>query len=226
MTANEQAARDEAGAGWYEVIHPITATTNICLVYEDGSMYFPEGEQFLSREEFIFAAARGRAYRLIRESEAPEQWAESALLARLSDPAPVEAACVAFTKSAGDDDWQVLSERERESYRRDLRAALAAAAAHLTDHQVTAANCGGCCAWCGGTGAAYSELTSICEDCRGTGHTDDHDSVSVVAHLTDPTPAEDSARSVPVVPLNADYAEEDFAVWADDPTPTEDGGQS
>lgn len=58
-----------AGPGWYEVINPRNATTCIALVYEDGSLYFPEGEQVLDRQEFAFAAARGKAHRLVRADE-------------------------------------------------------------------------------------------------------------------------------------------------------------
>lgn len=56
----------EDGVGWYEVIHPSRATTHIAYVHEDGSIYFPEGTQVLDTHEFAFAAARGRAYRLVR----------------------------------------------------------------------------------------------------------------------------------------------------------------
>lgn len=56
----------EGGVGWYEVIHPSRATTHVAYVHEDGSIYFPEGTQVLDSHEFAFAAARGRAYRLVR----------------------------------------------------------------------------------------------------------------------------------------------------------------
>lgn len=56
---------DAESSDWYEVINPRNATTYIALVYEDGSLYLPEGED-LTEEEFHFAAARGTAYRLIR----------------------------------------------------------------------------------------------------------------------------------------------------------------
>lgn len=55
-----------SGPGWYEVIHPSKATTHIAYVYEDGSIYFPEGKQVLGRHEFEFAAAQGKAHRLVR----------------------------------------------------------------------------------------------------------------------------------------------------------------
>lgn len=57
---------DVSGSGWYEVIHPSRATTHVAYVYEDGSIYFPEGEQLLDRHEFAFAAARGNVHRLVR----------------------------------------------------------------------------------------------------------------------------------------------------------------
>jgi hypothetical protein len=57
-----------SGPGWYEVIHPRNATTCIALVREDGSLYLPEGPD-LTAEEFAFAAARGRAHRLVRADE-------------------------------------------------------------------------------------------------------------------------------------------------------------
>ena len=56
----------EDGVGWYEVIHPSRATTHIAYVHEDGSIYFPEGTQILDTHEFAFAAATGRAHRLVR----------------------------------------------------------------------------------------------------------------------------------------------------------------
>lgn len=56
----------EGGVGWYEVIHPSRATTHIAYVHEDGSIYFPEGDYPLSEHEFAFAAATGRAHRLVR----------------------------------------------------------------------------------------------------------------------------------------------------------------
>ena len=61
-----------SGPGWYEVIHPRNATTCIALVYEDGSLYLPEGEA-LTPEEFAFAAARGNAHRLVRADEVPAE---------------------------------------------------------------------------------------------------------------------------------------------------------
>lgn len=58
------------GPGWYEVINPRNATTCVAFVHEDGSLYFPEGEQVLNQNEFEFAAARGNAHRLIRVADA------------------------------------------------------------------------------------------------------------------------------------------------------------
>ena len=57
-----------AGPGWYEIIHPDSATTHIAYVYEDGSIYLPEGDA-LSRDELAFASARGLAHRLVRADE-------------------------------------------------------------------------------------------------------------------------------------------------------------
>lgn len=52
------------GVGWYEVLHPTTATTEIVAVSEDGSLYCPSGVVTLG--EFAFAAARGNVHRLVR----------------------------------------------------------------------------------------------------------------------------------------------------------------
>lgn len=186
MSTNEQAARAEAERlavdGWLAQFHPPTP------------------------EQYAIAGGARWGHR------AGWKAAESALLARLSDPDPalVEHLCElmhdAYERAAAGNGWETnpasrqpwagVPIANQRTMRIAVVAGLAALAAHLTDHQVTAANCGGCCAWCGGTGTAYSELTSICEDCRGTGHTDDHDSVSVAAHLTDPTPTEDGDRHV------------------------------
>jgi len=65
-----QAANPNVGPGWYEVINPRNATTCIALVYDDGSLYLPEGDD-LTHEEFAFAAARGNAHRLVRADEQP-----------------------------------------------------------------------------------------------------------------------------------------------------------
>ena len=59
-----------SGPGWYEVISPRNATTCIVLVYEDGSLYLPEGDD-LDETEFAFAAARGNAHRLVRADDLP-----------------------------------------------------------------------------------------------------------------------------------------------------------
>jgi hypothetical protein len=70
-TATETPAPDDrnAGPGWYEVITSPQATTCIAYVHEDGSLYLPEGD--LTEEEFAFAAARGKAHRLVRADEQP-----------------------------------------------------------------------------------------------------------------------------------------------------------
>ncbi|WP_435215858.1 hypothetical protein [Streptomyces sp. bgisy034] len=71
LSIPEQApgADEGDGPGWYEVINPRNATTCIAYVHEDGTLYLPEGEGTLTHEEFVFAAARGRAYRLIRAED-------------------------------------------------------------------------------------------------------------------------------------------------------------
>lgn len=56
-----------SGPGWYEVIHPAAATTEIVRVMEDGSIYCPEG--VITRGEFLYAAARGKAHRLVRADD-------------------------------------------------------------------------------------------------------------------------------------------------------------
>jgi hypothetical protein len=70
-TATQTPAPDDrnAGPGWYEVITSPQATTCIAYVHEDGSLYLPEGD--LTEEEFAFAAARGKAHRLVRADEQP-----------------------------------------------------------------------------------------------------------------------------------------------------------
>jgi hypothetical protein len=64
----QSASGANAGTGWYEVIHPVAATTLLAYVHEDGSVYFPETSD--GQAEFEFAAARGNVHRLIRASEA------------------------------------------------------------------------------------------------------------------------------------------------------------
>ncbi len=66
MTAADRLDQIDSGPGWFEVIHPSHATTHIVYVYEDGSLYFPEGTQVLDHHEFAFADLQGRAYRLVR----------------------------------------------------------------------------------------------------------------------------------------------------------------
>ncbi|MER5875510.1 hypothetical protein ABT119_06215 [Streptomyces sp. NPDC001910] len=58
-----------SGPGWYEVINPRNATTCIAYVHENGDLYLPEGDAGLTPDEFVFAAARGRAHRLIRADD-------------------------------------------------------------------------------------------------------------------------------------------------------------
>ena len=68
MTARDRLNEINSGPGWFEVIHPTSATTHIVYVHEDGSLYFPEGAQALDRYEFAFADARGMAHRLVRSA--------------------------------------------------------------------------------------------------------------------------------------------------------------
>lgn len=72
----ESPADRNVGPGWYEVINPRNATTCIALVYDDGSLYLPEGDA-LTPEEFTFAAARGNAHRLVRADEIQSSTAET-----------------------------------------------------------------------------------------------------------------------------------------------------
>ena len=60
---------DRLTPGWYEYTNPAGATTDIALVYEDGSVYFPEGEPVMGRHEFEYAHFKGRAWRLVRADE-------------------------------------------------------------------------------------------------------------------------------------------------------------
>lgn len=68
-------AEVNSGPGWYEVIHPTRAETCIAYVAEDGSIYLPEGEHVMNADEFLFAASRGRAHRLIRADDLEAQHA-------------------------------------------------------------------------------------------------------------------------------------------------------
>lgn len=56
------------GPGWYEVINPRNATTNIVYVHEDGTLYLPEGDD-LTSDEFAFTAVRGNVHRLVRADD-------------------------------------------------------------------------------------------------------------------------------------------------------------
>ncbi len=56
-----------SGEGWYEFIHPTKATTHIAAVLESGDVYLPE--EGTTYEDFILAAARGKAHRLIRADD-------------------------------------------------------------------------------------------------------------------------------------------------------------
>jgi hypothetical protein len=58
--------------GWYEFVSPSeAATTHIAYVYEDGSVYLPEGPDVVTEEQFRLAAATNRFWRLVREEVSP-----------------------------------------------------------------------------------------------------------------------------------------------------------
>jgi hypothetical protein len=77
-TPGEPVEDVNTGNGWYEVIHPWRATTEIVRVMEDASIYCPEG--VLTRSEFAYASARGNVHLLVRADEAREDanraWAD------------------------------------------------------------------------------------------------------------------------------------------------------
>lgn len=56
-----------SGEGWYEVIHPIKATTHIVYVHESGDIYDPEEE--IDEELFLLAAALDHVHKLVQEDE-------------------------------------------------------------------------------------------------------------------------------------------------------------
>lgn len=60
-------SEDVNQTGWYEVIHPTTATPEIVAVMEDGSIYCPAG--VVTRGEFAYAVASGNAHRLVRADD-------------------------------------------------------------------------------------------------------------------------------------------------------------
>lgn len=64
-----EAATDTVG--WYEFVTPgERATTHIAYVYEDGSVYLPEGPDVVTEIDFRMAAATDRFWRLVREEAA------------------------------------------------------------------------------------------------------------------------------------------------------------
>jgi hypothetical protein len=59
-----------ARTGWYEFVTPgERSTTHIAYVYEDGSIYLPEGYEIVTETDFRLAAATPRFWRLIRGNE-------------------------------------------------------------------------------------------------------------------------------------------------------------
>ncbi|MFJ1869937.1 hypothetical protein [Streptomyces chartreusis] len=99
-----------AGPGWYEVINPRNATTSIAYVHENGTLYLPEGDEALTPEEFAFAAAQGKAHRLIRADDVTgvrlrAERAEAAIArVRLIRKAPPRSPYNTYT-NAQDDGW-------------------------------------------------------------------------------------------------------------------------
>ena len=61
-------ATAEDRTGWHEFIVS-AATTHIAYVYEDGSVYFPEGPDVVCEQDFVLASAVGRCWRLVREAD-------------------------------------------------------------------------------------------------------------------------------------------------------------
>lgn len=57
-----------SGAGWYEIVTRPGATTTVVYVYEDGSIYSPEGYPE-GRDELAVAVAQGDAHRLVRADD-------------------------------------------------------------------------------------------------------------------------------------------------------------
>lgn len=55
--------------GWFEFVSATAATTHIAYVYEDGSVYLPEGRDVVDQDDFTYAAARGKVFRLVRADE-------------------------------------------------------------------------------------------------------------------------------------------------------------
>lgn len=55
--------------GWFEFYKPDVMTTHIAYVYEDGSVYLPEGLDVVDEVDFTLANARGLVYRLVRADD-------------------------------------------------------------------------------------------------------------------------------------------------------------
>lgn len=72
-------ATAEDRTGWYEFIRDGAVTTHVAYVYEDGSVYFPEGPDVVCEIDFRLATAAGRCWRLVREADTePRQESEHA----------------------------------------------------------------------------------------------------------------------------------------------------
>lgn len=52
--------------GWVEFVKDGGCTTHIAYLYEDGSIYFPEGPQVVSEMDLRGAEIRGRMWPLVR----------------------------------------------------------------------------------------------------------------------------------------------------------------
>lgn len=59
----------EAETGWFEFIMPGGSTTHIAYVYEDGSVYLPEGRDVVDEDDWVLAKASGRVWQLIRADQ-------------------------------------------------------------------------------------------------------------------------------------------------------------
>jgi len=58
--------------GWVEFVLAVAATTHIAYLYEDGSIYFPEGPQVVSEWDLREAEAAGRLWPLVRVEWDPD----------------------------------------------------------------------------------------------------------------------------------------------------------
>lgn len=59
----------EDRTGWYEFVMPGGSTSHVAYVYENGSVYLPEGLDVVTETDFVLASASGRMWRLVREGD-------------------------------------------------------------------------------------------------------------------------------------------------------------